>query len=149
MATRTAAQKFETNVKKIERQIAKLASGTDPDSRMALYRAIDRLDDSIRSAAPTCPNECYPEMLAIEIMYGLLTGLRRAARAACEQAALNRTEARQVEIRALLEVHNLRNMGGFERELRLAVPLDLARIFPVDLSSDPLANQLKRAKVIR
>ncbi len=119
MATRTEAQKFETNVKKIERQIAKLASGTDPDSRMALYRAIDRLDDSIRSAAPTCPNECYPEMLAIEIMWYRCKSLRQSARAACEQAALNRTEARQVEIRALQEAHNesLRNVGGFEREL--------------------------------
>lgn len=118
--TRTEAQKFATAVRKIERETAQLALAWHENYRAdasKLYRACDRLSDRVRWALADV--DC---MLAAEILFGVVSRLRKAVTAAAEQASVNYRGVLAVKADELGKAQRTagKELGGYEHELRTA-----------------------------
>lgn len=101
-ASASTPKTFANGLRRAEREIAKLAAGTDTDRAlfMKAFKSLDHLSDCARYVTPETP-EGWPCWLASEILSGQVSALRRAVSAAHESAINNAQAARMVEIRRL------------------------------------------------
>lgn len=126
MTTKTEAQKFTAGIRKLEREIAKLAQSCDSDAARKeasrLYRAADRLTDRARFAVPDAPDGCHCELLSYEIVHGRISEQRAKIGPAREQAIENACAVRRAQIAELERQARARPNDGFDgyrQELRL------------------------------
>lgn len=105
---------FESAAAKIEMMIADLAAGGDQDDQLAVYRAIDRLDD--RASKPEIRGRTDRDVFFERASY-----LRRSVSPAAEQGYQNRRAQREIEAKALRQAERaaLPEPGSYLHELTL------------------------------